>query len=152
PDPDALAPFPVSFATENNNDGGDFLPYLRDEATLSRPWAKPGTPKLEHRLGGLEKDKATGGVSYDPANHQAMTRLRAEKVERVRQEIPPTEVGGDAEGDVLVVGWGSTKGAIEAAVKTARAEGRRVGRVHLRWLNPLPPDLEEVMGRYEHIL
>ena len=152
PDPDALAPFPVSFATENNNDDGAFLPYLRDEATLSRPWAKPGTPKLEHRLGGLEKDKATGGVSYDPENHQAMTRLRAEKVERVQQEIPPTEVGGDAEGDVLVVGWGSTKGAIEAAVKTVRPEGRRVGRVHLRWLSPLPPDLGEVFDRFDRIL
>ena len=152
PDPDALAPFPVSFATENNNDDGDFLPYLRDEATLARPWAKPGTPKLEHRLGGLEKDKATGGVSYDPENHQAMTRLRAEKVERVQQEIPPTEVGGDAEGNVLVVGWGSTKGAIESAVKTVRAGGRRVGRVHLRWLSPLPPDLGAIMDRFEHIL
>src|SRR5690606_2768223 len=114
PDPDALPDFPVRFA-DAPNQNGTFLPYLRDEATLSRPWAKPGTPKLEHRLGGLEKDKATGGVSYDPDNHQAMTRLRAEKVERVQQEIPPTEVGGDAEGDVLVVGWGSTKGAIEAA-------------------------------------
>ena len=156
PDPDALAPFPIHFATEPNNGDGDFLPYVRDEATLARPWAKPGTPDLEHRLGGLEKDKATGGVSYDPENHQAMTRLRAEKVERVQQEMPPTEVGGDAaedgRGDVLVVGWGSTKGAIEAAVKSVRAEGLRVGRVHLRWLNPLPPDLGSIFDRYEHIL
>ena len=152
PDPDALAPFPVTFATESNNEGGEFLPYVRDEATLARPWAKPGTPNLEHRLGGLEKDKATGGVSYDPENHQAMTRLRAEKVERVQTEMPPTEVGGDTEGDVLVIGWGSTKGAIEAAVKEARAGGRSVGRVHLRWLNPLPPDLGEILDRFEHVL
>ncbi|MEP0545610.1 MAG: 2-oxoacid:acceptor oxidoreductase subunit alpha [Rhodothermales bacterium] len=151
PDPDALPAFPVHFATEPNRDG-QFLPYLRDETTLARAWAKPGTPNLEHRLGGLEKDRETGGVSYDPENHEAMTKLRAAKVERVTAEIPPTKVMGDAEGDVLVVGWGSTRGAIEAAVKTARAEGLKVGRVHLRWLSPLPPDLSEVFGRFEKIL
>jgi 2-oxoglutarate ferredoxin oxidoreductase subunit alpha len=151
PDPDALPDFPVHFATEPNRDG-EFLPYLRDDVTLARPWAKPGTPALEHRLGGLEKDKATGGVSYDPENHQAMTELRAAKVERVQQEIPPTPVHGDTEGDVLVVGWGSTRGSIEAAVKAARAEGLSVGRVHLRWLSPLPPDLGDVLDRFERVL
>ncbi len=151
PDPDTLPAFPVRFATETNRDG-EFLLYLRDEATLARPWAKPGTPELEHRLGGLEKDRETGGVSYDPENHEAMTKLRAAKVERVTQEIPPTEVLGDAEGDVLVVGWGSTRGSIEAAVDVARAEGLKVGRVHLRWLSPLPPDLGEVFDRFEHLL
>ncbi len=151
PDPDALPAFPVAFATEPNRDG-TFLPYLRDEATLARPWAKPGTPAVEHRLGGLEKDRETGSVSYDPENHEAMTRLRAAKVQRVQQEIPPTEVYGDATGDVLVVGWGSTRGAIQAAVKAARAEGLRVGHVHLRWLNPLPPDLGDILDRFEQIL
>lgn len=151
PDPDALPDFPVRFA-DAPNQNGTFLPYLRDEATLARPWAKPGTPGLEHRLGGLEKDRATGGVSYDPENHEAMVKLRAAKVERVRQEIPTTEVGGDPEGDVLVIGWGSTRGAIEAAVERARAKGYKVGRVHLRWLNPLPPDLEAVFDRFERYL
>jgi 2-oxoglutarate ferredoxin oxidoreductase subunit alpha len=151
PDPDALPAFPVTFATEPNRDG-EFLPYLRDDTTLARSWAKPGTPNVEHRLGGLEKDRETGGVSYDPENHQAMTKLRAAKVERVQQEIPPIEVYGDDAGDVLVVGWGSTRGAIEAAVKASRADGLRVGHVHLRWLNPLPPDLGDVLDRFEHIL
>ncbi len=151
PDPNRLPPFPVRHAARPN-DGERFLPYLRDEATLARPWAKPGTEGLEHRLGGLEKDRASGGVSYDPENHEAMTQLRAEKVARVVTEIPPTEVFGDAEGDVLVVGWGSTRGAIEGAVESARARGQRVGRVHLRWLNPLPPDLAEILARFERVL
>ena len=155
PDPDALSSFPVSFATKPNRDRA-FLPYLRDEATLARPWAKPGTPGVEHRLGGLEKDRETGGVSYDPENHQVMTQLRADKVQRVQQEIPPTAVYGDTaehdRGDLVVVGWGSTRGAIEASVKAASAEGLRVGAVHLRWLNPLPPDLGDVLDRFEQVL
>ncbi len=151
PDPDALRDFPVTFATEPNR-GDEFLPYLRDDTTLARAWAKPGTPNVEHRLGGLEKDRETGGVSYDPENHEAMTKLRAAKVERVQQEIPPTEVYGDDSGDVLIVGWGSTRGSIEAAVKSARADGLTVGHVHIRWLNPLPPDLGDVLSRFEHIL
>ncbi|MEM1043884.1 MAG: 2-oxoacid:acceptor oxidoreductase subunit alpha [Bacteroidota bacterium] len=151
PDPDALPPFPVTFATGPNRDDA-FLPYLRDDETLARPWAKPGTPNAEHRLGGLEKDRETGGVSYDPENHEVMTKLRAAKVERVQQEIPPTEVVGDAAGDVLVVGWGSTRGSIEAAVRSVRAQGVRAGHVHLRWLSPLPPDLDDVAGRFERVL
>ncbi len=154
PDPDALPAFPVAFA--GRPDDGPFLPYRRHDATLARPWAKPGTPGAEHRLGGLEKDRETGGVSYDPENHEVMTKLRAAKVERVAQEIPPTEVHGDAaedgQGDVLVVGWGSTRGAIEAALKTVRAEGLKVGHVHLRWLSPLPPDLGGILDRFEHLL
>lgn len=151
PDPDDLAPFPVTFATEPNRDGA-FLPYLRDEETLARPWAIPGTPGLEHRLGGLEKDRETGGVSYDPANHEVMTRTRADKVAGMAREIPPTVIHGDAEGDVLIVGWGGTRGAITAGVERARAKGQRVGHVHLRWINPLPPDLADVLGRFERVL
>lgn len=150
-----LPKFAPRFATETNRqvDGEDvFLPYVRNEETLSRPWAKPGTPGLEHRLGGLEKQHETGNVSYDPENHHFMTKLRAEKVERVAQEMPPTEIFGDPQGDVLVVGWGSTRGAIEAAVESARLRGLRVGAVHLRWINPLPSDLGEVLGRFEHHL
>jgi 2-oxoglutarate/2-oxoacid ferredoxin oxidoreductase subunit alpha len=151
PDPDDLPAFPVHFADAPNR-GDEYLPYLRDEKTLARPWARPGTAGLEHRIGGLEKDRETGNVSYDPDNHEAMTHLRAEKVARVATDIPPIEVRGDAEGDVVVVGWGSTYGAITAAVGRARARGQRVGHVHLRWLNPLPSDLGDVLDRFEHIL
>ncbi|GAB5520907.1 MAG: 2-oxoacid:acceptor oxidoreductase subunit alpha [Rhodothermales bacterium] len=155
PDPDALPDFPVEFATTTNReiDGEQvFLPYVRDEATLARPWAKPGTKGLEHRLGGLEKQHETGNVSYDPDNHQFMIKLRAEKVERVQQEIPPSALNGDPEGDVLIVGWGSTKGAIEAAVERAHLKQQRVSSLHLRYLNPLPPDLAEVMDGFDTVL
>ncbi len=155
PDPDTLPRFDVHFATEPNRtvDGEEvFLPYLRDEKTLARPWATPGTRGLEHRLGGLEKQHETGNVSYDPENHQYMTELRAEKVERVAQDIPPTDVYGDDEGDVLIIGWGSTRGAIETAVERARGRGQQVGAVHLRHLNPLPPDLPVLFDRFTHLL
>lgn len=164
PDVDALPLIDVAFAepgTAARAESGAFLPYVRDEATLARGWATPGTAGLEHRIGGLEKDARTGGVSYDPENHQRMTETRAAKVDRIAQDFPPVQVEGDAAedgapgaptGDVLVVGWGSTYGAIRAAVERANAEGLRVGHAHLRWLNPLPPGLEEAMGRYRHVL
>ena len=155
PSVDDLAPFPVAFTDKPNRtvDGEEvFLPYVRDEETLARPWAKPGTPGLEHRLGGLEKQHETGNVSYDPDNHQFMTKLRAAKVERVTQDIPPTAIHGDASGEVLVVGWGSTKGAIEAAVDRVRERGLSVGSIHLRFISPMPPDLGEIISRFEHLL
>ena len=155
PNLDDLKEFNVEFATKPNGkeeDGERFLPYLRDEKTLSRPWAKPGTAGLEHRIGGLEKEHETGNVSYDSANHQFMTELRAAKVERVQQEIPPIEVYGDAEGDLLIIGWGSTRGSIEAAVDAARAKGLSVGSVHLRFVRPLPADLGEVVSRFDRLL
>ncbi len=155
PDPDGLRPFPVHFADRDSaptTEDGQFLPYVRDPETLARPWAPPGTPGLEHRLGGLEKDQRTGGVSYDPANHQHMTEVRADKVAGITREIPPLDVEGDAEGDVLVVGWGSTYGAIKAAVERTRAQGLRVGHAHLRWLNPMPADLGAVIGRFRTVL
>ncbi|MFZ4628336.1 MAG: 2-oxoacid:acceptor oxidoreductase subunit alpha [Blastocatellia bacterium] len=129
-----------------------FLPYLRDERTLSRPWAIPGTPGLEHRIGGLEKANFTGNVSYDPDNHENMVHLRAEKIQRMQQDIPPLEVLGPSEGRVLVLGWGSTFGAITTAVERLQAEGASVASAHLRYLNPFPANLGEVLGRFEKVL
>ena len=138
---------PVEFRTDPEG----FLPYDRDE-NLARPWAVPGTPGLEHRVGGLEKEHRTGNVSYDPQNHQFMTDLRAEKVAKVADHIPPTEVFGDDSGGVLVVGWGGTRGAIRAAVTNLRGSGQKVSQVHLRHINPFPKDLGDILGRYERIL
>ncbi|HTU01187.1 MAG TPA: 2-oxoacid:acceptor oxidoreductase subunit alpha [Candidatus Sulfotelmatobacter sp.] len=143
-----LPPLPVRFRTDPQG----FFPYLRDEATLARPWVRPGTPGLEHRIGGIEKENVTGNISYSPANHELMTRTRAQKIAGVAQEIPPTGVRGEPAGDVLVVGWGSTYGAIAAAVDELQAEGARIGQVHLRYLNPLPPDLGGILGRYRKVL
>jgi 2-oxoglutarate/2-oxoacid ferredoxin oxidoreductase subunit alpha len=155
PDPAALASFDVEFTTKPNSvsDGeAKFLPYLRDEATLSRPWARPGVAGLEHRLGGLEKAHQTGEVNYEPDNHHFMVKLRAEKVARVARMIPPTVLNGDPDGDVLIVGWGSTRGAIEAAVDRLRAKGHRVGHMHLRYINPLPEDLADHFRRFRRLL
>ncbi len=151
PDPDQLPDFPVSFAAATKGDE-TFLPYVRDSETLARPWAKPGTKGLEHRLGGLEKQNETGNVSYDAANHELMTRLRAEKTLRAARDFPPLEVFGDQEGSVLVLGWGSTRGAIEAAVERLRDGGESVGSVQIRHLNPLPTDLGDVAARYKHVV
>jgi len=153
PDVDSLPDISVPFATVSNSDNG-FLPYLRDFDTFARPWAIPGTPGLEHRLGGLEKEANTGNVSYDPANHQLMTDSRAWKVANIANDIPPVEVdqAGADPGDLLVLGWGSSYGAIKAAVRRARNEGRSVDQAQLRHLNPFPANLGEVLRRYERIL
>ncbi len=143
-----LPPIEVRFREEREG----FFPYLRDPATLARPWVRPGTPGLEHRIGGLEKQDVTGNISYDPDNHDHMVRTRAEKVRRVAQEIPPTSINGPATGDLLVVGWGGTYGAITAAVERAQGEGRAVASVHLRYLNPLPPDLGHILREYRRVL
>jgi len=140
------------FTPEFRSDPEGFQPYLRDPETLARPWAVPGTPGLEHRIGGLEKEDGSGNVSYDPANHERMTRLRAEKVERIARELPPIEVEGPQEGELLVLGWGSTEGAIKGAVRRLAARGVKVSRAHLRWLNPLPRDLGDVLDRFEKVL
>lgn len=155
PDPDDLREFDVSFATETNAEVEGkpvFHPYVRDQKTLARPWAKPGVPGLEHRIGGLEKADGTGNVSYDAANHEKMTRLRAEKVERVQQDMKPLEVFGDKDADLLIIGWGSTRGAIEAGVTRALNAGHKAAAVHLRWVHPLPPDLGEVLSQYSSFL
>jgi 2-oxoglutarate/2-oxoacid ferredoxin oxidoreductase subunit alpha len=148
PDPATLPPIDIAFRTEKEG----FFPYLRDPATLARPWVRPGTPGLEHRIGGIEKQDVTGNISYDPDNHDHMVRTRAEKVRRVAQEIPPTSINGPATGDVLVVGWGGTYGAITAAVERAQADGKSVASVHLRHLNPLPPDLGHILREYRRVL
>ena len=137
---------------EFRTDPEGFFPYLRDEQTLARPWVKPGTPGLEHRIGGIEKDYLTGNISYAPANHEQMVRVRHQKVTRITQEIPPTKVHGPERGKLLVLGWGSTYGAIAAAVEDAQAQGHTVAHAHLRHLNPLPADLGDVLGRYDRIL
>jgi len=143
-----LPDIPVQFRTE----AVGFHPYLRDEHTLSRPWAVPGTPELEHRIGGIEKDYDSGDISYVPANHERMVRVRAAKVARVADDLPAPEVFGDSSGDAIVVGWGSTHGAIREAVVRLRADGRRVAHMHLRWLNPLPHHVEDIVARYEKVL
>jgi 2-oxoglutarate/2-oxoacid ferredoxin oxidoreductase subunit alpha len=149
PDLAALPKMPVSFRTEPEG----FAPYARDETTLARPWALPGTAGLEHRIGGLEKEDVTGNVSYDPINHETMTRLRAEKVARIAERIPELEVEGDPQGgELLVLGWGSTAGAITGAVLEARRQGLSVSRAHLRYLNPFPKNLGDVLARFRRVL
>src|SRR6202045_4198892 len=151
PDAADIPEFTVHFATEPNSPNG-YLPYKRDPQTLARPWAVPGTPGLEHRIGGLEKQDVSGNINYEPVNHEKMVRIRAAKVASIVQEIPDVVPAGDAEGDLLIVAWGSTHGAITAAVKAQRAEGRKVGHVHLRHLNPLPSNLGEVIKCYKKVL
>ena len=154
--PDLASAF--SFATPDDwrdpeSGAVTFRPFQRDPATLARPWAIPGTPGLEHRVGGIEKADITGSISYDPANHDTMVRLRQAKVDAVAASIPPLEVddpGGGAR--VLVLGWGSTYGAIGAAVRRVRAGGRPAAQAHLRHLNPFPSNLGEVLRRYEKVL
>ncbi len=148
PDASELPEIPVKFRTEKEG----FRPYQRDPQTLARPWAVPGTAGLEHRVGGLEKEDGSGNVNYEPLNHEKMIHLRAAKVAAVAQDIPPVVPTGDPEGDVLVIGWGSTFGSITAAVRAQREKGRKVGQVHLRHLNPLPANLGEVLKRYRRVL
>ena len=148
PSLDQLPEIPVRF--ETNPEG--FQPYRRDPDTLARPWAVPGTPGLEHRIGGLEKQDVTGNVNYEPLNHERMVRLRAAKVAAVVQDVPDAEPAGDPAGDLLIVAWGSTHGPVTAALKSKRAEGYKIGHVHLRHLNPLPKNLGEVLGRYDRVL
>ncbi len=137
---------------EFRTDPEGFKPYERDPETLARPWAIPGTPGLEHRIGGIEKEEVTGNVSYDPMNHERMVHLRAEKVARIANDIPLVEVHGDETGELLVLGWGSTSGAINGAVTSAQRLGVRVSRAHLRNLNPFPANLGEVLSRFEKVL
>ena len=138
----------VDFSTDTNG----FEPYLRDEATLARPWAIPGTPGLEHRIGGLEKEDVSGNVSYDPDNHEQMVHLRAEKVARVADDIPPTEIFGESSGELLVLSWGGTYGAVRTAVEHKQAESKSVSHVHLRYLNPLPKEIGDIMKGFRQVL
>ncbi len=155
PDADSLPDISVPFALEANgtdeNGAPVFLPYARDEETLARPWGVPGTPGLEHRLGGLEKHDVTGNVSYDSANHSRMTDLREAKIKGIANDIPPVEVDGQGEAPVLVVGWGSTRGSITAAVERLRQDGVDIDHAHLSHLNPFPANLGEVLGGRKHV-
>ena len=145
---DELPEIPVTFRTDPEG----FRPYDRDPETLARPWVRPGTTGLIHRIGGLEKEEGTGNVSYDPANHEKMVRLRAEKIAGIAKTLPPVEVAGPEEGKLLVVGWGSTYGAIATAVEALQARGASVARIHLRYISPFQSNLGEVLSRYEKIL
>jgi 2-oxoglutarate/2-oxoacid ferredoxin oxidoreductase subunit alpha len=157
PDVATLPDLRVEFATEQNHEKADgtpeFWPYLRDPGTLARPWAVPGTPGLEHRIGGIEKADGSGNISYDPSNHDTMVRLRQAKIDGIAASIPPLEVedpAGDAE--LLVLGWGSTYGPIGAAVRDVREDGGKVAQAHLRHLNPFPANTGEVVTRYSRVL
>ena len=151
PDVDELEPIEVNFS-DRPNANGDYLPYLRNEETLARPWAIPGTPGLEHRVGGIEKAENTGHVSYDPENHHKMVKLRQEKVDRIQNDIPETEVFGANHGDLLVLSWGGTFGACRSAVESMQEEGLNVSHVHLRWISPLPKDLGEILIHFKNVL
>ena len=148
PDIDSINPIAINHRTDPEG----FAPFVRDPDTLARAYALPGTPGLEHRVGGLEKADGSGDVSYDPLNHQRMVELRAEKIERIAQDVPALEVEGPQEGDILVLGWGSTRGAIISAADQARAEGVPVSTAHLRFLNPFPRNLGEVLSRFQRVL
>ena len=153
PDVDALPDLRVEKATQPNADDGEFLPYVRDEDSLARPWAVPGTPGLQHRIGGLEKADRTGNISYDPDNHHLMTEIRHARVQRIARDLPPTGVDDpDGDAEVLVIGWGSTAGPIRAACQKLRERGRKVARAHLRHLSPLPADLDELLAGYRAVV
>jgi 2-oxoglutarate/2-oxoacid ferredoxin oxidoreductase subunit alpha len=154
---DELPDISVPFASETNHvdaeGNAEFWPYLRDPETLARPWAVPGTPELMHRIGGIEKADGSGNISYDPANHERMVHLRAQKVAGIANDIPLLEVDGDVDdAEILVLGWGSTWGAIDGAMNRCRAKGRRVARAHLVHLNPFPRNLGDVVQRYPRVL
>jgi 2-oxoglutarate ferredoxin oxidoreductase subunit alpha len=164
PQIDKLPRIEVKNATEHNSNGwagpgheaaegqtSRFLPYKRDEL-LARPWAVPGTPGLEHRIGGIEKQDVTGNVNYEPGNHEHMVRTRAQKIENIAQTIPDLAVTGDADADLLVVGWGGTYGSITTAVERSRRKGRKVAQAHFRYLNPMPKNTAEVLKRFKKIL
>jgi 2-oxoglutarate ferredoxin oxidoreductase subunit alpha len=148
PDVESLPRSEVRYESEPEG----FEPYARDPRTLARPWAVPGTPGLEHRIGGLTKANVTGNVVYDPGNHAEMVRLRAAKVAGIASDIPPVEVDGPSEGELLVVGWGGTRGVIQAALERLREAGRQVSAIHLRYLNPFPNNLGEVLSRFRKVL
>ncbi len=142
-----LSDIPVKFRTEKEG----YAPYLRDE-NLARPWVKPGTPGLEHRVGGLEKANITGNVSYDPDNHDLMIKLREKKVKGIAKDIPALAVDGDQSGDLIVLGWGGTYGAIKEAVIKARSKGYKVSQAHLKYLNPFPANTEKVLKSFKKVL
>ena len=155
PDVEQLGTINVDFASKPNHVGDDgesvFWPFRRD-ARLVRPWAIPGTAGLMHRIGGIEKEDGSGNISYEPDNHQAMVRLRAERIALIAHHVPPAEVEGDPDAAVAVVGWGSTWGAVTGARRRLEAAGHRVAHIHLRHLNPLPANLGELLRSFERVV
>ena len=149
PSKDDFEKFKIRFGGTNGEEG--YLPYERDEITLARPWATPGTPELEHRIGGLEKADGTGNVSYDANNHEHMCRTRAEKVQRAVADVPDAEVLGDTSGDLLIVGWGGTYGSLRTTTEALRSEGLSVSHMHLRHMNPLPANVESMLKNFKHV-
>jgi 2-oxoglutarate ferredoxin oxidoreductase subunit alpha len=148
PDIERLPSIDVRMRTE----AAGFAPYERDPATLARPWAIPGTPGLEHRIGGLEKQDGTGHVSYDAQNHHHMVEVRAEKIDRIADDVPDAEVLGGADGELLIVGWGSTYGAIAHATQICRQRGLAVSSMHLKYLHPMPRNVGRVLARFGRVL
>jgi 2-oxoglutarate ferredoxin oxidoreductase subunit alpha len=148
PKEEEIPEIPVKFATDPEG----FMPYKRNHDTLARPWAVPGTKGLEHRIGGLEKQDVSGNINYEPLNHENMVRIRAAKIDAIVQDIPNVLPAGDPEGDLLIVSWGSTYGAITQSVKSQRAKGRKIGHLHLRHLNPLPANVGDILKRYKKVL
>lgn len=151
PDVTALAPYKIEHPQENNNPDGPFKPYMRNEL-LARPWAIPGTPGLMHRVGGIEKEDGSGNISYDPENHQKMVNIRAQKVANAAKLLPPQEVVGPQSGDLLVLSWGGTYGACLTAVQKAQSVGKSVALAHIRYMNPFPSNLGEILSKYKKVL
>jgi 2-oxoglutarate ferredoxin oxidoreductase subunit alpha len=151
PDERDLPKIEPKYQTTPNGQEGTYLPYKRD-AKLIRPWAVPGTPGLEHRVGGLEKDSLTGMVSYDGMNHERMVKTRAQKVANVVEDVPDMVVDGPASGDLLLLSWGGTYGSVRTAAEELRAQGKSVAHAHLRWMNPMPKNLGQVLKGYKKIL
>ena len=148
PDLRTLAPFPVTHRTDPEN----YFVYQRNDHTLAREWVIPGTPGMEHRIGGIEKDFLTGNISYEPMNHERQTKVRADKVARVAQEIGELDLRGAESGDVLVIGWGGTFGALRQATDELRSQGKQVSHAHVRWLSPLDPGIERVIRNFKHVV
>jgi 2-oxoglutarate/2-oxoacid ferredoxin oxidoreductase subunit alpha len=140
------------FDVKHRTDPTDFKLYRRDPETLAREWPIPGTPGLEHRIGGIEKDSLTGNISYDPANHEKQTHLRAEKVARVVQEIGELDLRGEESGDLLIIGWGGTYGALRQAVTALREAGRKVSHAHMRWMSPMEPGIAKIIKNFKHVI
>jgi len=151
PNPDDLNDFIANFEKENTS-GEKFLPYKRDTNTLARNWAIPGTKGLEHRIGGLEKQNITGNVNYEPGNHHEMVQIRAQKVQNIVNEIGPTAIYGKKTGDLLILSWGSAHGSCRAAVETLLEEKLKVAHASVQWVNPLPPDLKNILSKYKKVL
>lgn len=148
PDPNSLKEIPVHFVKENEN----FIPYKRDDSTLARQWAIPGTAGHEHRIGGIEKADGSGNISYDPENHEKMIKLRAAKIDGIANDIPLAEIDGAKQGDLLVIGWGGTYGAIKTAVDQKQAEGKSVSHLHLKYIFPFQKNIGEILSGFKNIL